>query len=236
MERKPRPLLDLLLGIVVPAFVLMKFSAETSLGATAALVLALAFPLGWGLYDLLRFRNTNYIALLGLVSVLLTGGIGLLRLDAQWLAVKEAAIPALLGIVILLSARLRHPLVKTLLFNPLLLDTEKITQMLRERGQLALFERRLYQATYLLGTTFFFSALLNYLLASWIVVSPAGSALFNEELAQLTLISYPVIAMPSMLMTLAIFYWLWRSLRRLTGLELEELLAPSLGDGTKGDR
>lgn len=209
----------------------MKFSDETGLGAVGALVLALAFPIVWGVYDLLRFRSTNYIALLGLVSVLLTGGIGLLQLDAQWLAVKEAAIPALLGVVILVSARLRYPLVKTLLYNPLLLDTEKIARILREREQQARFERRLYNATYLLGATFFFSAALNYLLASWIVVSPSGSAAFNEELGQLTLISYPVIALPSMLMTLAIFYWLWRSLRRLTGLEFEELLAPSLTDG-----
>ncbi len=35
---------------------------------------------------------------LGLISVLLTGGIGLLELDPQWLAIKEAAIPGIIGI------------------------------------------------------------------------------------------------------------------------------------------
>lgn len=233
MERKPRPLIDLLLSIVIPSIILMKFSDANELGASGALIVALAFPIGLGLYELIRFRNTNYIALLGLVSVLLTGSIGLLQLDAQWLAVKEAAIPALLGVVVLGSARLGYPVIRLLLYNPKLLDTEKISTILRARGQEALFESRLLKATYLLGATFFFSAVMNYLLARWIVVSPAGSSAFNEELGQLTLISYPVIAIPSMLMMMGIFYILWRNVHGLTGLTLEEIMAPSLVDKQK---
>ncbi|MDH3221404.1 MAG: MFS transporter [Gammaproteobacteria bacterium] len=233
MERKPRPLIDLLLSIVIPSIILMKFSDADELGASGALVVALAFPVGLGLYELMRFRNTNYIALLGLISVLLTGGIGLLQLDAQWLAVKEAAIPALLGVAVLISARLGYPVIRLLLYNPKILDTERISTILRARGQEAVFENRLLSATYLLGATFFFSAVMNYLLASWIVVSPAGSAAFNEELGRLTLISYPVIAIPSMLMMLGIFYILWRNLHRLTGLALEEIMAPLLVDNQK---
>ena len=233
MERKPRPLIDLLLSIVIPSIILMKFSEADELGASGALVVALAFPVGLGLYELMRFRNTNYIALLGLISVLLTGGIGLLQLDAQWLAVKEAAIPALLGVAVLISARLGYPVIRLLLYNPKILDTERISTILRARGQEAVFENRLLSATYLLGATFFFSAVMNYLLASWIVVSPAGSAAFNEELGRLTLISYPVIAIPSMLMMLGIFYILWRNLHRLTGLALEEIMAPLLVDNQK---
>jgi len=233
MERKPRPLIDLLLSIVIPSIILMKFSGDNELGATTALVVALAFPIGLGLYELIRFGNTNYIALLGLVSVLLTGSIGLLQLDAQWLAVKEAAIPALLGIAVLVSARLGYPVIRLLLYNPKLLNTERISTILRARGQDAVFESRLLNATYLLGATFFFSAVMNYLLARWIVVSPSGSAAFNEELGRLTLISYPVIAVPSMLMILGIFYILWRSIHGLTGLTLEEIMAPSLADNQR---
>ena len=178
---------------------------------------------------MLRFRSTNYIAVLGLVSVLLTGGIGLLQLDAHWLAVKEAAVPAVLGIALVISARLGYPLLATLLYNPKIVNTDKTSQVLRERGYYEAFQARLVQATYLFGGTFFFSSAMNYLLAKWIVTSPAGSAAFNEELGQMTLVSYPVIAIPSMLMMLAILYFLWRSIQRYTGLELEEILAPSLG-------
>jgi len=230
MTHKPRPLIDLLLSIVIPSIILMKLSGDNEMGASGALIFALAFPIGWGLYELIRFKVTNYIALLGLVSVLLTGSIGLLRLDAEWLAVKEAAIPALLGMAVLISARAGYPLIKTLLYNPKLLNTVRIERILHERGHADVFEGRLLNATYLLGGTFFFSAVMNYLLAKWIVTSPTGSAAFNEELGRLTLMSYPIIAIPSMVMMLAIFYFLWRSIHGLTGLKMEEMLAPSLAD------
>ena len=227
---KPRPLIDLLVSIVIPSIILMKFSGEQDLGPAGALVVALAFPIGWGMYELIRFQVKNYIAVLGLVSVLLTGGIGLLELDAQWLAVKEAAIPGIIGLVVVGSAQIGKPLVRTLLFNPLVLDTEKIIGILKERDQEAAFEGHLVNATYMLGGTFFFSSVMNYLLATWIVTSPSGSVAFNEELGRLTLLSYPVIAIPSMLMMFGIFYFLWRVIHRLTGLSLEDMLAASAKD------
>lgn len=225
MQRQSRPFTDLLLSIVIPSIVLMNLSDAERLGPQVALVVALAFPVGLGLYELVRYRVTNYIALLGLVSVLLTGGIGLLQLDPQWLAVKEAAIPAVLGIAVLLSARLGFPLIRTLLYNPAVMNTEKISRALSERGFTEAFEERLSGANTLLGGTFFFSAAMNYLLATWIVTSPAGSAAFNEELGRMTILSYPVIALPSMAMMLAILFMLWRSIHKYTGLSLEEALA-----------
>ncbi len=224
MTHKPRPLIDLLVSIVLPSAILMKLSGDDYLGAVGALVLALAFPIGWGLYELIRFKKKNFIALLGLISVLLTGGIGLLRLDTEWLAIKEAAIPAILGIVVVVSAQIGKPLIKVLLYNPVIMNTDKIDRILRERGHEDAFLGSLTKATYLLGGTFFFSAVMNYLLAIWIVTSPTGSVAFNEELGRMTLLSYPVIAIPSMIMMMTIFYLLWRRIHRLTGLQLEEML------------
>jgi len=223
-SHKPRPLVDLLVSIVIPSILLMKFSGDDALGATTALVMALAFPVSWGLYELLKYKKFNFIALLGLISVLLTGGIGLLQLDPQWLAVKEAAIPGLIGIAVLVSTRTRYPLIRTLLYNPKILNIDKIGQELDKHGRTERFEARLLNATYLLGGTFFFSAVMNYILARWIVISPAGSAAFNEQLGQLTLLSYPMIAIPSMVMMLAIFYYLWRTIHGMTGLALEEIV------------
>lgn len=47
-EHKPRPLIDLAVSILIPSLILMKLSGEDRLGADGALLLALAFPLGWG--------------------------------------------------------------------------------------------------------------------------------------------------------------------------------------------
>ncbi len=221
---KQQPLVDLLVSIVIPSVILMKFSGEEDLGAVQALVVALAFPVTWGVYELLKHRHFNFIALLGLVSVLLTGGIGLLQLDNQWLAVKEAAIPGILGLAVLVSTRTRYPLIKTLLYNPKVLNVDKISIKLEETGQTEMFESRLMKATYFLSGTFFFSSAMNYVLARWIVTSPAGSAEFNEQLGQMTLLSYPVIAVPSMAMMMAILYYLWRTVHGATGLPLEDIV------------
>ena len=224
---KPRPLIDLAISILIPSFILMKLSGEHRLGPDGALLLALAFPLGWGAFELIRYRKFNFIALLGLVSVMLTGGIGLLQLDTQWLAVKEAAIPGLIGIAVLVSTRTRYPLIRTLLFNKTVLNVDKIHARLEQGGNTAQFEARLLRATYWLSGTFFFSSAMNYVLAKWIVVSPSGTEAFNDELGRMTLLSYPMIAIPSMLMMMAIFFYLWRTIHGLTGLRLEDIMATS---------
>jgi intracellular septation protein A len=222
--KKPRPLLDLLVSILIPSIVLMRFSGDDDLGVVRALLLALAFPLGWGLFELAKYRRFNFIAVLGLVSVLLTGGIGLFELSTEWLAIKEAAIPALIGVGVLISTRTRYPLVRTMLFNPAVLDVERVRRALEAKATVHVFEARLLTATYLLSATFFFSSCMNYVLASWIVTSPAGTQDFNEELGRLTLLSYPMIAVPAMLMMMGLLYYLVCAARQLTGLTLTEML------------
>lgn len=220
---KPRPLVDLLISLLIPSFILMKMSGPEQLGASGALIVALAFPLGWGLFELAKYRKFNFIALLGLISVVLTGGIGLLELDTQWLAIKEAAIPGIIGVAILISTRTRYPLIRTLIYNPKFINVDEIQQILDQRNMRAAFESRLLNATYLLSSTFMFSSVMNYVLAKWIVTSPGGSAAFNEELGRMTLLSYPVIAIPSMLMMMLIMYYLWRTIHGMTGLPLEKV-------------
>ncbi|MBD3670230.1 MAG: MFS transporter [Gammaproteobacteria bacterium] len=225
---KPRPMVDLLVSILIPSFILMKYSGPEDLGASGALIIALAFPLGWGLFEAIKYRKFNFIALLGLLSVLLTGGIGLMQLDAKWLAVKEAAIPGIIGLAVLISTYTPYPLIRTMLFNPKVMDVEKVEAKLNELGNKAKFERRLLYATYFLSGTFLFSSVMNYTLAKLIVTSPSGSAAFNEELGQMTLLSYPVIAIPSTVMMIGILVYLWRTIRVLTGYKLEDILAANL--------
>ncbi|MCD6707343.1 MAG: hypothetical protein LT080_12955 [Thiobacillus sp.] len=137
---------------------------------------------------------------------------------------KEAAIPALIGVAVLVSTRTRYPLVKALLYKPTLIDVARVQQHLDARGTARDFEARLQNATYMLGGAFFFSAAMNFFLATWIVTSPAGSEAFNAKLGRLTLLSYPMIALPSMLMMLGALYYLARATRELAGLKLTEAL------------
>lgn len=216
------PLLEIAVTLLIPSVILMQLSQPEQLGSAGALLLALAFPIGWGLRELARSRKFSLFAGLGIVSLLLTGGIGLLELDARWLAVKEAAIPAVLGLIVAASALTRTPLVRVLLYTPMLLDTAKIDAVLVQRGNQATFETRLRTATWMLSGSFAFSAVMNYALATWIVTSPSGTAAFNEELGRLTLMSYPMIALPATLMMMGVLWYLARGIKALAGLSLNE--------------
>jgi hypothetical protein len=218
------PLLELAITVLVPAIVLMQLSSAERLGPAGALVLALAFPIGWGLREAWTRRKLSALAVLGVVSTLLTGGIGLLKVDPYWLAVKEAAVPGLIGLAVLGSNWTRWPLIRIFVFNRQIFDVERIEAALASRGTTVPFELRLRRGTLLLAGTFFFSAVMNWVLARWIVTSPAGTEAFNAELGRLTLVSYPAIALPSMVMMVALMFWLARGARQLTGLDLGQMM------------
>jgi intracellular septation protein A len=222
-------LIEIGVTLIIPSVILMQLSEPEQLGPAPALLLALAFPVGWGLRDLLVRRRFSLLAALGLVSILLTGGIGLLALDARWLALKEAAVPGLIALAVFASTATQRPLVRFLLYNPALIDVGRVHQRLEARGKVQAFDDHLRKATWMLGATFLFSSAMNYALARWIVVSPAGSAAFNEELGRLTLLSYPAIALPSTLMMAFILFYLSRVIRGFTGLKLSELILTAKG-------
>lgn len=188
-----------------------------------ALVVALLFPIIYGGMDLVRNKKFNFISALGFISVLLTGGIGLLELDTRWLALKEALIPGLIGLAVLGSTFTRYSLMQKLVLNDTILNLSLINERLKENGQSEAFERCLMSSNYLFASTFAFSSAMNYFLATWIVTSPSGTAAFNEELGKMTLYSYPMIAIPSMLMMFGIFYYIWRQVRTMTSLETEQI-------------
>ena len=84
--------INIVCNIVVPTVILTRFSTENRLGPMWGMVVALMFPLGYGIYDLIRRQKTNVFSIVGLTSVLLTGGLNYLRMDTLWFAVKEAAV------------------------------------------------------------------------------------------------------------------------------------------------
>ncbi|RYZ96619.1 MAG: MFS transporter, partial [Moraxellaceae bacterium] len=79
--QKENMLVNILMNIVIPTLILTKASGDDYLGATWGLIVALAFPIGYGLKDFIARRKFNFFSALGVVSVLLTGGISLLHLD-----------------------------------------------------------------------------------------------------------------------------------------------------------
>lgn len=224
VQKQPGLFVELLFNIIIPSLILMKFSGDSALGPMYGLIVALAFPLGYGLLDLSRRRKVNLFSLLGLISVLLTGGIGLLELDPKYIAIKEAAVPALIGVVVWVSQYTRFPLVKTLLLNPKIVDVKKLETRLAEVVKTAAFNKTLRVAGVGVSGSFFLSATLNYILARMIVVSPAGTEAFNQEIGRMTALSFPVIVLPTMIILLASIFYLFWQINRLTGDSIESFI------------
>lgn len=232
-RKKENVLLNMGFNILIPILILNKgdqffgdwLSPYFENTAVPILLIALLFPISYFFYDLVTRKKYNFISILGLISVLLTGGIGILEIPSEWFAVKEAAIPAIIGLAVILSLRTPYPLVRTFLLNPELMDLDKIESALDEQNCRGAFDKLLVRCTYWLGFSFVFSAVLNFVLARWIVVSPSGTDAYNEEVAKMMLWSWPVIAIPCLVITMYALWLLMKGIQDLTGYKLETFIS-----------
>lgn len=221
--KRENPLLNLGFNIIIPSVLMSKAGDWFGLNPQIALVLALTFPLGYGIVDFCHSKRCNIFSVIGFISVLLTGVIGLLKLPTEYIAIKEALLPLLLGMVVLISAFTRYPLIKVLVFNDSVMDVEKISSRVTSPEAQWTLQRLLSSGTLKISASFFLSAVLNFVLAKYLVHSESGTAEFNKELAQMTVWSYPVIVLPCTIVLMVTLYQLAKRLTQLTGLSFEEI-------------
>jgi len=153
----------------------------------------------------------------------LGGHFGWWQATALWFAIKEAAIPLIIGLSIPLTLRSETPLVKTLLYNDQLMDTTRVAEELRQRNAEASFERLLREASWLLSVSFLLSSALNFFLAIWLLKAVPNSPEWNEQLGRMNWLSWPVIVIPSTGMMMWALFRLMNGIQRLTGLPPEHL-------------
>lgn len=229
-ENKENPILNLIFNIILPSVILTKLSGHEYLGTVYGLILALSFPLIFGIYGLIKNKKVNFFSIIGLVSIFLTGSFTLLTLDAKWIALKEAAIPFLIGIFVLISLKTPFPIVRKVLLNEQIFNLELINNKLETNCHTDKFDKRITISTFMLAGSFFVSSILNKVLANVMLKSLPGTTAFNEELGKMTAFSFPVIAVPSMFIILHIFFYLVKSLKSLTGLNSNEILSVNISN------
>ncbi len=222
------PLINLIANVALPVFILNKLSAKSPVGA---LVLALAFPLGYGLWSYIKTKKVNFISVLGLLNTLFTGGFALLQLEGLWFAVKEAAFPFLIGCFVLASSFRKEPFLKTMLLETGALNSEEILKRTHEPKIRASLQKLFQKSTFFFSLTFFFSALLNFLLAYRIFTKipvdldeAAKASLLNQQIAEMTWQGYVVIFVPSIVFFFLILFFFFRTLAKLTGMKFDDLI------------
>lgn len=224
-QKQPHPLLDLALTVILPSIALEKLSAPERLGPLWALIVALLLPLGFGIWCYINKRGLNFFSVLGLIAVIVTGGLGLLKLNATWFAVKEALFPVFLGIAFPLSHRWGKPLVNEMLLNPQVINMPALHQALDTPAKHHEFAALLKRASWGMTGTFLFSAAANFALALYLLGDKApGSQEYAKAIGRLNWSGFLVIGIPLMGVFLALLFWLLRSISRITGLERDDLM------------
>ena len=226
--KKENQFINVLFSIIIPLIILTKLSKDEYLGPILGLIIALLFPLILGLHGLVIKKRKSLTSIIGFVGVLLTGIIGLMRFPPQWVAVKEAAIPLIIGLVVLFSTKKSWQLITKFLYNHEIFDIEKIQNKLDSNGLQIQLNRKLNKANIFLSSSFFISAVLNFFLAKVIVQSMPGTTQFNEEIGRMTMLSFPVIALPSVVIMIFIFWYIMSSIKHLTQFSSNEILSEKL--------
>ncbi len=254
-EKKPgqeNPLANILINVLVPVLVLSYLSKDPDLlpagkeprmwhlGPVKALVIALALPLGYGVWFFLKTRKMNFFSGLGLFSVLLTGGLtiylwnqdGTVKPNADILfGLKEASIPFILGLAVIGSHWTPNPLLRVFLYSDSLFDIPRIEKRVAEMNAHEGYRRILLQSTVLFAASFFLSTLMNFGLALYFLgdldhTASDAREIYNAQVAKLTGWGFAVIGVPILVFLFFTLHRLLKGLRTLTGLKDDELLLP----------
>jgi hypothetical protein len=223
------PWLNLIINILLPVFVLNK--APKFLDPKWTLLVALAFPLTYGIQDYIRHRHKNYVSLLGLLNIALTGGLALMHLQGKWFALKEATLPCLLGLLVYFSSRTKNPAARMIFCNPQIMDLDLIDERLKAFQREGQFEDLLRKTTVWLSISFLISAVLNFFLANRIFLdidpnleSSVREHMLNDQIANMTLTGFAVIAGPLMLFSGILVYLFLKKVAEMTETDLNVLL------------
>jgi hypothetical protein len=228
------PLANLLLNVLLPVTVLSTCGGKPgptapfyAIGPKWALVVAVLLPLGYFVWDYQQRRKVNAFSIIGLVSVLLTGGLGLLNLTAQSFAIKEASMPLILAGIIWWTGRGPKPLVRQLLLNPDMVDVKKVEAAIDAHSARSAFNRLIRSSTFLLMASMLLSAVLNYFLALFFLKGlQPDTPEYTGALAKLTGWGWVVIGVPTAAMTIWAMIRLMKGVRQLTGLTSDEIFLP----------
>ena len=185
------------------------------------------FPFFYFIIDFFNRKNINLISIFGFINILLTGGIGVfgaaLGLSKNWFIIKEGLIPLLIGLLLFLISLYKKDYLNNIFINELMFDTAKVKLAISNEKQ-SEFEGLLIITGYYFIAGFFVSSIIQFILASIIVVSNPGDPSFNQEVSTMTWVSYIAILLPTMILIVSGFMKLVKGIEKITGMKQEEFL------------
>ncbi|MDR0444830.1 MAG: hypothetical protein LBG98_00885 [Puniceicoccales bacterium] len=228
------PITGVIFNITLPAILMSWLDDWTGCSPALALVVALMLPLGFGLRDFWRRQQCSLFSIIGLLNVVVTGGIGLWQLPKDWIAIKEATEPIILGAIVLASLKTSRPVLKMIFLQRSLFNVDAIEGILADKRSRASFDRLIRNGTWMLILSFLLSSVLNFVLARYFIHSETGTPAFNKEMGKLIFWGHPIILFPCTLVFIATLCYVVRGIQRLTGLEFAQIFSEPLSKEISG--
>lgn len=226
-KKLENPIYNILFNIILPVIILNNLTNQWGEnGPLYALLLALSLPIIYGLTDYLKRNKANIISILGIINIITTGGLALLKLEGIWFAIKEGLFPLIVGLALLFSAYTSKPLMKVIFNNILNMSFADVEDPDKKRA----FQKLFKNSTIIFALSFFISSLLNFILALWVFqdINPLlteheKTVILNAQIAKMTWMGYLIIALPlTVIMALNLWY-LIRGITRITQLSIQEI-------------
>ncbi len=243
MDKGTQSLINVFMSVLAPVLILDYCSKQGDsfwhLGTMPAMAIALALPLGYGIYLFSKTRKLDMVNGMGLIGTLLTafvtvyantGDGGAIRPDTPWwYAIKEATIPLLLAACIILTAKGSGSLLRVFVYTDGIFDISRIEKKIEEKNLTQDYQRILWRASLLTASALIFSSVANFFLSLYFLLPVTGapeaeqSLLYNYAVSDMTKWGYVVISVPILVALIGVMFYLVRQLRELTGLEREDV-------------
>lgn len=213
---------NILVNIAIPVVVLLTLSTPDRLGPVPALLLAVGIPAVWGTIGLARTRKLEVSAILGVISVLATGVIGVFELNTRLFAIKEAAIPLGFAALLVTSNATKFP-ISTLLAD-VVQRRDRVRSALDTPERQSEYHQHLVRVGTIWAGIMGLSGVLKFALATWLVQAPAGTQAFNHQLAQYELWQLPTTFTLTGVLILSLICFMGHGTAAISGLTPGEVL------------
>ncbi|MBQ7022081.1 MAG: hypothetical protein IJN29_00755 [Akkermansia sp.] len=243
MDKATKSLLNVLLSVLAPVLILDNCSATGDklwhLGTTWAMVVALALPIGCGIYSLITERKIEAMTAFGLLGTILTGVVTIyantgdalaIRPDTPWwYAAKEAIIALLLAGAMLVGGGKEGSLLRTCVYSDAIFDIRRIESTVQEKGVQADYDKVLSHAALMTAGSLLFSAAMNFGLALYFLLPVPDMPVaeqavqYNYAVSKMTWMGYLIIGVPLLATLFLVIRYLGKAIRQVTNLPEEQV-------------
>ncbi|MGJ8654916.1 MAG: VC0807 family protein [Akkermansiaceae bacterium] len=241
-KKKPdNSLLDIVVNVIAPVMILSYMSKEEGkfwhLGPVTAMAIALILPLAFGIWHFIKHKKLNLFSCVGLFAILLTGLITIYLFYNEAsrphvgiiFGIKEAIQPLVIGSLFLITHKMTSPLLNTFLYNDALFDVKRIEKSVKTNEKQPDYKALLWKCSLIMFGSFCVSAVANMALSLYFFkgLSPTienWKVEYNEIVGKITGWGFLVIGAPFFFVMAFILYFMLNGLKKLTGLDTEEIL------------